>query len=202
MVWKLKLPDTPRSRYSARELAGSWGVPVSEVMDALRAIGEYVPSPDKKTVEEPVRRRLSQQLGIAYLPPTPGSISPWRRIDTTDNRPDKLRRKRRSEPQPIRSGSFGPKRNPFHLGRLEDDASATMEDVAWKLYDFTDAERDAWRSFLGRGQAKYARELRDAGLQPDDLGVVVFGWTVRQRLSAGETAVEVLRLLDRQRSAG
>lgn len=55
MVFRKKLPGTAvHPRRSAQDLAGELEVELSVVTDALKAIGEWVGSPRKKTIEEPV----------------------------------------------------------------------------------------------------------------------------------------------------
>lgn len=203
MTWKKKLPEPPHKRLSAREVAASLGVSVSDVMDALGTIGEYVDSPAKRTIEAPVKRKVCAELGLDYRPPATHTPSPWLRTDQGGPRKDR--------PTPGRPSSAGPKdsgtrtvRSPDRsvgVGDPADDVSVTMEDFSWSYYGFSKPDRDAWCVYLRTGQVKYAARLRDAGFLPDDLAIDVGGWTVAKRLRSGESVAEVKRLLDRQREA-
>lgn len=203
VTWKKKLPEPPRHVYTAREIAASLGVSVQEVMDALKAVAEFVDSPARKSIEEPAKRKVCEHLGLVYLPPAVHQPSPWQRTDRTGAK--------RGGGVPGRPRSAGPRDSGTRvvkppdrsvgLGDPSDDASATMEDFAWEYHGFTRVERDAWCVYLRPGQAEYAARLRDAGFLPDDLGVVVAGWSVWRRIRAGESMAEVKRLLDSHRQA-
>lgn len=203
VTWKKKLPEPPRHVYTAREVAASLAVSVQEVMDALEALGEFVASPGKKGIEEPVKRKVCEHLGLVYLPPAIHRPSPWQLTDRT--------RTKRGGGAPGRPKSAGPRdsgtrvvKSPDRsvgLGDPAQDASVTMEDFAWTYHGFSRIERDAWCVYLRSGQAEYAARLRNAGFLPDDLGVEVAGWSVWRRIRAGEPMAEVKRLLDRHRQA-
>jgi hypothetical protein len=76
------------------------------------------------------------------------------------------------------------------------DRRGNGELESWKIFDFAEAERDAWIAHgLRPGQVKDAAKYRDAGLLPGDLAQEILGWTVLKRLRAGESPDEVLRLL-------
>lgn len=205
MTWKMKLPQPPRKRYTARDIAADLGVGVAEVRDALKAVGEFVRSDQTREIEEPVKRKVAEHLGITYELPASHTPSPWQHKD--QGGPGKVRR--RPGPPP---GWFGPNdykdltvSSPPRAVGISDpsqDASAAMEDSAWTYYGFTLSERDLWCEHLRPGEAKVAAQLRDAGLVPDDLAINVGGWTVKKRLRAGEPLAEVKRLLERHRSAG
>ena len=206
MTWKLKLHQRPRTRYTARDLATSLAVSLDDVMNALTAEGEFVDSPSKRIIEEPVRRKVCARLGLDYVPPTVHSSSPWRRTDTGAPQRSRAVRGRPANAGPKDSGTRtvkSPDRS-VGLGNPSDDVSVTMEDFSWRYYGFSPAERDAWCVYLRPGQAEYAARLRDADFMPDDLGVKVGNWPVYKRLREGESMSEVKRLLNRsrQREAG
>lgn len=201
MTWKYKLPEPPRTQYTAREVAVSIGVSVQDVMDALKVLGEFVTSPARKCIEEPVKRKVCDHLGVDYQPPAVHTPAPWRTRDPGRPRRDRSVRGRPASAGPKDSGTRTlktPDRS-VGLGDPVDDVSVTMEDFSWTYYGFTHVDRDAWCVYLRRGQAKYAAQLRDAGFMPDDLGVTVGGWTVYKRLREGESIAGVKRLLDRSR---
>lgn len=204
MAWKMKLQQAPRRRYTAREIAAEVGVSVGEVMEALKAVGEFVGSDRHRTIEEPVKREVCEQLGVDYKTPTEHTPTPWRRED--QGGPGRARR-HPGRPQSARPKDSGtttvasPDRS-VGIGDPSEDASAAMEDFAWSYCGFSATERDAWCVYLRPGQVKEAARLRDAGFIPDDLAVNVSGWTVAKRLRSGESLAEVKRLLDRHRFAG
>lgn len=78
------------------------------------------------------------------------------------------------------------------------DVSETMAPFAWRLWRFSDIEKDCWLAAgLRENQAKIARDARANGLEPGDLGREVSGFTVLDRLTHGEGAKGVARLLRR-----
>ncbi len=79
MVFKQKLPGAvPRPRLSAQELARELNVLVTVVWDALKSVGEFVDSPRKKVIEEPVIKKVYAHLGRTYAPEPTRHFSPWR----------------------------------------------------------------------------------------------------------------------------
>ena len=117
-------------------------------MNALRDIGEYVDSPTKRILEEPVKRAICAYLELDYQPPATHAPSTWRRSDPGG--PGK-----RSRPRPGRPASAGPKgsgtlvaRPPDRsvgLGDTHEDVSVTMEEFSWAYHGFSAPDRDAWR---------------------------------------------------------
>lgn len=201
MTWKYKLPQPARTLYTAREVAASLGIGVSEVMDALRQLNEYVDSPAKRMIEEPVKRKICAHFGVGYEPPATHTPSQWRRTDRGGPAKDRAKSGRPAGSRPKDSGTRtvkSPDRS-VGLGDPIDDASVAMEDFSWIYYGFSASDRDAWCVYLRAGQAKYAARLRDAGFMPDDLAVEIGGWTVAKRLRSGERMSEVNRLLKRHR---
>lgn len=203
MTWKHKLQEQPRSRYSARELAANLGVTLQAVIDAMAAIGEHVDSPNRRAIEEPVKRALCARLNCEYEPPAVTPVSQWSRKDCS--RSDKVEPPRhltvRAKREDSRPRTVKAPDRSLGLGNPADDSSAAMEDFAWEYYGFSSHDRDAWCVYLRRGQAKYANELHKAGFVPEDLAVEVAGWPVYKRLRAGETPAEVMRLLVRGRTS-
>lgn len=201
LTWKNKLLQQERKRYSVQQIAEGTGRSVQDVMHALQKIGEFVDSPRKVVLEEPVRRRLYEALGMAYEAPPIPQVSPWEIKGNSlpapsAHPPSSVTRKRDGRHRPHRQTE-----RPTPLNHSGDLASLSMIDASWTFYGFTQAERDAWQVYLSDRQAKDAHRLREAGFQPDDLGIRVSGWTVLKRLRAGEDPKAVKRLLDRQREA-
>lgn len=215
-----KVQPPPRQRQRVRELAKDVGCTVSEVRDVLASIGEYVAN-DFSFVEAPVIRRVYEALGVREAlpppaqPPTapapPAGLSPPRVRSRRENNPlmDLPSVQRQSERNQRQAGApvgQGKSRETSWTKRSGGDGFAALSDAApvweyesWKLHRFTEVERDAWLSEgLRPWQAKMASDLRDAGLAPSDLGVVVSGWSVAARLAKGEGAPAVARLLRRQ----
>lgn len=193
MVFKHKQPPLgPRRRASPREVARALDVDIDTVMAALASLGEYVPSPSSK-VEEPVARRLYEALGGQYEQEESKPPSQWEQNGRTDQRPAAKR-------LPTQSTGDGPTN--WHSAAREDwwetqgDASPAMELESWKLFGFTEVERDAWIAHgLRPGQLGDAVSYREAGLVPTDLPKKLEGWTVKKRLQAGERPTDVVRLL-------
>lgn len=193
MVFKHKQPPLgPRRRASPREVARALDVDLDSVMAALVDLGEYVSSPASK-IEEPVARRLYEALGGQYEPEAPKLSSRWERKGRTNQQPAARR---------SRMESNGDGLTNWHSAAREDwwetqgDASPAMELESWKLFGFTEVERDAWIAHgLGPGQVKDAVSCREAGLMPTDLSKKLEGWTVEKRLQAAERPADVVRLL-------
>jgi len=204
LTWQQKLQPPPRPRYSAREIANDLDLGVQAVLDALKSLEEFIDSPARKIIEEPVRKRLYAFLQFPYEPPAASHVTAWESRDRGGSA--KTSTKQRgpqgaAEHRGPHRISIGPLDTSVGLGHPTNDASESMADASWKLHGFTQVESDAWRVFLRRGQAKLAAQLRDAGFIPEHLNVVVGGWPVAKRLRAGESPTEVMRLLGRQRQA-
>ena len=196
-----------------RELAKEVQHSTSEVLEVLAALGEHVSGPNG-FVEVPVIRRVHEHFHIEYVhspegrppsaatPASPGGLppAPVRRrrdnhalIEATDRRRDHVLKGLPLDAQSTRAESA------FGRGL---DASPAWEFEGWKLFRFSEVERDIWLAVgLRAGQARIAAELRDNGVTPQDLDVVVAGWSVRHRLLNGEGAAGVARLLARQRES-
>lgn len=191
---KLRQPE-PRRRWSMLEVARELGVQVEQVKAALAAVGEYVKSERAKAIEEPVVRKLYEQFGREYVPDKPKTVPTWRTRDQ-GGPPPRSRSSKRSA-----GGVEGPQRfeavdGSLGLGHRAFDTSDTWALEEWKLYGFSLTERDAWRDAgLRDGQAKLARDYRDAGLLASDLSKRVGGWTVAKRLRDNESPKYVLGLL-------
>lgn len=196
----MKIPSPGRpARRSVTEVARDLSVKVKDVRQVLRDLGEYVDSDRKKCLEEPVVRRIFARFGKQYAAERPNSVSGWQRTD--QGGPARPKQSRPAH-QPPRQGPWTavPDDASAGLGDPRSDAAPAWADQEWKLYGFTEPEADAWMAEgLRRGQAKVARDLRDAGLTPSNLGEEVFNWTVAKRLRGGESPAEVLRLLHRSR---
>ncbi|MHA6510729.1 hypothetical protein [Tessaracoccus sp. Y1736] len=200
MVFKKKL-STPSSNTlrSSQQLAKELGATTPAILEALQEIGEYVDSPAMKSIVEPVAKRVAEHLGLQLPADPPHPKGKWEILDTQPS--DTLRRqprldRRGSTPT---SGQFGPPDRSLGLDNPRLDAKAPWDEQEWKLYGFSDIERDVWIDHgLRKGQAKRAAALRNAGLTPPDLGTSLYGWTVAKRLREGETPTSVKRLLDTQ----
>ena len=193
MVFKLKQPPQgPRRRMSARQISKELGVPVGEVMATLNELGEYVKSP-ASMLEEPVIRRLYEAVHRRYEPEKPKAAPPWDRKGRGDQAPTAAaanRDSRESDRSECHSRPTG------EWWETQTDVAPAWELESWKIFDFAEAERDAWIAHgLRPGQVKDAAKYRDAGLLPGDLAQEILGWTVLKRLRAGESPDEVLRLL-------
>jgi hypothetical protein len=215
----LKLQQTPPRRTRVHDLAKYVQRPTTQVMEALADLGEYVKGPNS-VVEEPVVRRICDHFDLPHpdgpwkpgptvkspsldeAPPTPRGLPPAPVRPRRENHP--MMDATGGPPRPSRAGgprhgkSPGRQSDPFGAGL---DAAPTWAFEEWKIYGFTDIERDVWiSSGLRQGQAKTAAGLRDAGLTPQDLNTNVAGWTVLQRVTHGEGAAGVARLLHNQRA--
>lgn len=204
MVFKQKLPGAaPRQRTSARNLASKMGLELASVMEALQEIGEYVSTPTSNSLESPAVRQIYSYFGMSYEPETVvPPVSPWKIRDETPC--SSIRRIPSKKTAPVRSNHpkmrFEPKDTSEGLDHPHHDAKPAWAFEEWKLYGFSDNERDAWISYgLRPGQARFAKHLRDAGLLATDLHVEVEGWSVAKRLRAAESPRDVFRLLQRVR---
>lgn len=195
MVFKLKQPPQgPRRRMNARQISKEVGLSVDEVMSTLARLEEYVKSP-ASMLEEPVVRRLYENLDARYEADQQKAPPPWDR---------KARGDQTSTPLVASRDRHESSRSEWHSRPASDwwdrqsDVSPAWELESWKIFDFAEAERDAWIAHgLRPEQVKDAAKYRDAGLMPSDLAQDVQGWTALKRLRAGESPVEVLRLLGR-----
>ena len=219
----IKLHEPPRARLRVRDIAKEIDVSAREVLAVLNDINEYVKN-SASFVEAPIIRRVHEIFGVTDgPPPSPG----WPdRLPTphspTGLTPPPKRRKRDNHPlmgeiSPRRDGNAHPDSGSTEsastaswAGRKADqqwaelaggDASHSFEFEGWKLYGFSEVERDVWiAAGLRPGQARHAAELRDAGLSSTDLSIDLNGWTVADRLQRGEGAVAVARTLTHMRS--
>ncbi|HEY3408716.1 MAG TPA: hypothetical protein VGK53_11155 [Propionicimonas sp.] len=169
-----------------------------------------------------INRYGQQQLGIEEVHQTPAEK--WREFSRPPACDPELapcppanNEKRFAPPPKLRRRNNNPYiRSPSELGRdtkatapsqsasvppsrqsdWDSGVSETMAPWSWTLYDFSVVERDCWMaSGLRQDQAKVARDTRDAGLVPDDLGRDLDGWTVLERITHGEGAKAVARLM-------
>lgn len=199
MIFELKLPEPgPRRRWSAQELAAELGLEVTDVMTALKAVGEYVDNHRRKMIEEPVVKKVFEHFGRQYKAESPKPVSQWQVRDLR-GAPRPARKRKKPQSRPVN----GPRRfessdRSLGLGHPTADTKDAWADSEWQLLGFTEVERDVWLDGgLRRGRARDAKVLRDAGFQPADLRRDVFGWSVAKRLRAGEHPEAVLRLLRR-----
>lgn len=197
MVFKYKLPEpTARKRVSAQEIAREHGLDVVTVMNALADAGEFVNSPRSKSLESPVVRRVCEILGVNQPKAAVERPVPQWEVRGGEGRPPRPRKKAHLRAAPVGAAQFDSADRSAGLGFEWQDASPSFASEEWKLYGFSEVERDLWISEgLRRGQAKLARDLRAAGFLPLDLNVNVLGWTVAKRLRSGESCREVMRLL-------
>jgi hypothetical protein len=213
----IKLGQPPRGRQRVREVAAALGVPVSDVLAALAAIGEFTRGP-ASYIEPPVIRKVHEHYGVKYdsdvfTPPAPQAPVPL-----TGLAPPTPRSRRENNPL-VAEPSLGPRMSDRPRAGSEPgvwtarsvdqewargaagDASPAFEFEEWKLLGLGDVERDVWiAEGLRAGQARWAADLRDAGFTPQDLGVKLHGWTVIDRLRRGEGAKAVARLLRETRT--
>lgn len=217
----IKLEEAPRERLRVYEVAKRVGRSCAEILALLADLDEYAPHRNSM-LEPPVVRRIYVALELTPPErPTPRSPDVLTPRPTSGLTPPKPRPRRDNNPLmgtiSNRRGSESPPRAPrdgraaAHSRNAADGlAEAYGSDVApgweyesWKLLGFTEVERDAWTAEgLRNGQAPFAATLRDAGLSPADLSVRVNGWTVLARLTNGEGATHVVRLLRGQRGRG
>lgn len=202
MVFQKKLTGPgPRTRRSAYEVARDLQCDLHLVLEALENLGEYVASPRKRNLEAPTVRAIYERLGQTLVEERPDPPSGWR-IRTAAG-PASRRQRPVLEIEHDERGprSFGTRRASLGLGIEREDAVGEWAFQEWKLYGFTEVDRDVWLAEgLRPGQAKLARDLRDGGLHPSDLSVDVLGWTVAKRLRAGESIRNVHNLLRSHRA--
>lgn len=193
MVFKLRQPpQEPRRRMSAREVAKDLGVRIEVVMAAIGELGEFVQSPASK-LEEPVIRRLYAAMGGRYEPARPKPSPAWDRKGRIGQVSPAARSTKDSTSE---DGTNWHSASRDDWWETQGDVAPSWEVGSWKLYGFTESERDSWIAHgLRPGQVKDAVAYREAGLMPPDLVKVVAGWTVLRRLRAGDPPIDVLRLL-------
>lgn len=192
MTWRYKLqPLSQRRRMRVRDIATLLNVASDVVVEAARKCGEFVTSP-QSFLEEPVLRRLSEHFGQPILPETSTKkVTPWERRGSGSHvGPPSSRKSRRK--------STWEQPDEDDLWAAAQDASPAFEIESWKLFGFSETDRDLWiDAGLRPGQVKAAARFAEAGFRPSDLARVVSGWTVRDRLRKGEDPDAVLRLLKR-----
>lgn len=197
MVFQRKLPEpSRRKRASAYDVARDHGLDIATVMDAIAKAGEFVDSPRKHGLEPPVVRRVCEILGVACRDGEPSKPVPAWQLQDTAALPTRAPSKPRLPAAPPARTKFVAPDRSERLGFESQDASPSFAAQEWKLYGFSEVERDLWISGgLREGQAKLARDLRAAGFRPTDLKTEVAGWTVAKRLRIGERPRDVLKLL-------
>lgn len=146
MTFKNKLPSKiSHPRQSVLHLAAALNVSPDDVMTALSDIGEYVPSMTKKTLEEPVVRKIYDHFGCTYLSDPVHPCSQWIRHGTDTSQPARPRK----HPNPHQSSATGPyttttKREGVALGNPNQDVAEAWIPQAWTFYGFSDVEKEAW----------------------------------------------------------
>lgn len=227
MAHRIRLVQPPRDRQQVRDLARDLRVRPSEVLDYLRSTGEYVPS-QLSYLEGPVLRAVRERFALARSqavpspaeverPPVatrPVEMSAPRTRRASDNNPYKgvLGRFTEARPAsvsspwglPVTHQSATPVDGPGDYtaaGVIE--PSEAMRHLEWAVRGLSDIERDVWLAHgLMERHASVAAACRDAGFQPADLARSVAGFPVLYRVTHGEPAVEVARLLGAVGDAG
>lgn len=218
----VKLVEPPRIRLRVRDIAKELDVPPQDILDVLHDLHEYVKN-SASFVEVPVIRRVHEAFDVTYHPrpqvaqpvspstrQVPAGLGPPPKREKRDNHPlmgeISPRRSRQAQPnaQPVSGTSAvswtGRKADQQWAELRGGDASHSFEFESWKLYGFSEVERDVWiEAGLRPGQAQHAAELHEAGLSSTDLRVVLHGWTVADRLLRGEGAKAVARMLAQTR---
>ena len=222
MAHRIRLVQPPRDRQQVRDLARDLRVRPSEVLEYLRSTGEHVPS-QFNYVEGPVLRAVCERFAPAapLSVPSPTEVEPApiarrtaelsapRTRRASDNNPYKgvLRRFTEERPaavsspwgRPAAHQSATPVDGPGDYtaaGAVE--PSETMRHLEWAVRGLSDVERDVWLAHgLMERHASVAEACRDAGFQPADLARSVAGFSVLYRVTHGEPAAEVARLLRR-----
>jgi hypothetical protein len=177
-----------------RELAKDLGVSAERILTILSEIGEFVTSPSA-FVEEPVVAKVYEQCGAAYTSQGPKPVPGWDKHGSGCRVGPPAPPRQTPSSQARRQHSAMKETDRWAAG-LGQDASDAFAYQSWKLFGFSDVERDIWiAAGLRPGQVKTAAGLRDSGLQPSDLQKDVNGWTVLERVTHGEGARAVARLL-------
>lgn len=196
MAHRVKLQEPDRSRRSARQVAKQHGIPVADVMDALRLMNEFVRH-EASPLEPPVVRQLLQRLGINE----PGNVQPTGPPENAPARdtssgltPPRRQAKRRNDPfigyvgrggrvearpetsrDHVPAGAYTSQAPPREVdtfaAALDLQPSEALAPFAWGVRGINDAEREVWKAQgLTDAHAKIAAQCREAGLRPQDLG--------------------------------
>jgi hypothetical protein len=217
---RIRLARPPRDRKRVRDLARDLSVDSAEVLEYLRSTGEYVRS-HLSYVEVPVisavRERFAPAAPRIAPSPTEVELAPIasqaaglgvpRRRRARENNPYKGVLRRFTEDDPVDVSPLGwhpaahqsatPVDGPGDYtaaGAVE--PSETMRHLEWAVRGLSEVERDVWLAHgLMERHASVAADCRDAGFQPADLARNVAGFSVVYRVTHGEPAAGVARLL-------
>jgi len=224
MARKTRLCDTTKRQVRVRDLAKELGVETKAVMQFLKDIDEFVPSP-ASNIEEPVARKVraafAGPLGARARDIRSNSVTP--QTAAANHGLSAPTQRDRRENSPYASPQERPRDRwvlPVHRKGNEarsdkeryvsetpdpgsDDYSAAvayrpspiMKDWEWKVRGICDTERDVWLSHgLRPDQARIAAECVEARIQPSDLASDVDGFTILFRVTHGEPPAGVARI--------
>lgn len=143
VVFHKKLPGPgPRVRRSAFEVARELQCDLQDVLDILHDLGEYVPSPRKKNLEEPTVRAIYDRFGQVVPDQPPRPISRWRTRPPVGAAPERSRPSVEIEDNPRGPRTYTTKQVSLGLGIESEDAVGAWAFEEWKLYGFSEVDRD------------------------------------------------------------
>jgi len=210
---KLQQPERPRVR--VRDLARDIGIHYSQVLEFLRASGEFVRSelsfleaPSVRRVREhfdvpdPADRAVEESRSPKVQPPTGRGLGAPASRARRENNPFIGSLSTFTAP-PVMSP--WPNTPPPRLAPDGDYSAAgafepaeSWKDLEWAIRGLSEVDRDGWLAHgLEPRHARVAAACKAANMLPADLSNEVYGWTVLYRVTHGENPSEVRRLMDR-----
>lgn len=223
MSHRIRLQQPDRDRVRVRDLARELNVHHRVVLAFLRSIGEYVSS-ELSLVEAPVARTVRKHFPAppraTSVPATPTEEAITAPGSSTDGLSAPTKRAHRENnpftgvlteftPRHAEDGRRPPPTGGYttHTPRNDPgdysaagavEPSETMKYLEWKVRGIGDVERDVWLAHgLSERHAHIAADCIEAGLGPADLARIVAGYSVLHRVTHGEPANGVARLLMR-----